>query len=171
MYSPEIIIEGDDVNEITEGEEVTLMDWGNAIIEKIHTDKDGNRALEGKLHLEGSVKNTKKKLTWLPFVDDLLKVNLVEYDYLITKKKLEEEDKLESFIRDPSKYESEALGDPNLKSLKKGDQLQLERRGYFICDEPYYSPSRPIILIMTPDGHTTKAQSTLTTNKDAQTAK
>ena len=38
-------------------------------------------------------------------------------------------------------HESEMMGDPGLASLKKGDLIQLQRRGYFICDEPY-EPTR-----------------------------
>ena len=32
------------------------------------------------------------------------------------------------------------LGDPELKNLKKGDTIQIQRRGYYICDEPYQDP-------------------------------
>ena len=45
-----------------------------------------------------------------------------------------------------------ALGDLNLKLLKRGDQLQLERKGYYIVDVPYQAPSQAVVLIHTPDG-------------------
>jgi len=64
-----------------------------------------------------------------------------------------------------SRKESTAIGDPNLRLLNVGDRIQLERRGYFICDVPYVRPGKPIVLINIPDGHTTKAQSILTTSK------
>jgi len=82
-------LEKEDAASIEQGEEVTLMDWGNAIIDEIQKDSSGNvTVLKGRLHLEGSVKSTKKKLTWLPVVDDLVKVSIVHYFPLITKKSL-----------------------------------------------------------------------------------
>ena len=36
--------------------------------------------------------------------------------------------------------------------LKKGDQVQLERKGYYIVDVPYQAPSQAVVLIHTPDG-------------------
>ena len=52
------------------------------------------------------------------------------------------------------------LGDPELTSLKKGDIIQLQRKGFYICDEPYCASSpnscvtSPCILFAIPDGHT-----------------
>ena len=54
----------------------------------------------------------------------------------------------------------EMLGDPALRDLKKGDIIQLQRRGFFICDQPYSRPSvhsckeTPCTLFLIPDGHT-----------------
>ncbi|KAG8088618.1 hypothetical protein GUJ93_ZPchr0010g8011 [Zizania palustris] len=74
---------------ISKGEEVTLMDWGNAIIKEIKMDSGVITELIGELlHLEGSVKTTKLKITWLPDIDELVPLSLVEFDYLISKKKV-----------------------------------------------------------------------------------
>ena len=88
-YTKRLWIDSADASAISVNEEVTLMDWGNAIVKEIKKDEEGNVILlNGVLHLEGSVKTTKLKLTWLPESDELVKVSLLEYDYLITKKKV-----------------------------------------------------------------------------------
>ncbi len=49
-------------------DQVTLMDWGNAIVSEIKRDESGKiLSLQGKLNPEGNVKNTKKKLQWVCF--------------------------------------------------------------------------------------------------------
>uniref|UniRef100_A0AAY4BZ72 Glutamate--tRNA ligase n=1 Tax=Denticeps clupeoides TaxID=299321 RepID=A0AAY4BZ72_9TELE len=56
--------------------------------------------------------------------------------------------------------EEKMLGDPCLRDLKKGDIIQLQRRGFYICDQPYepISPhsckESPCVLLYIPDGHT-----------------
>lgn len=88
-YTRRIWLDQADAQSISVDEEVTLMDWGNAIVKGIDKDQDGNvTQLTGVLHPEGSVKTTKLKLTWLPESDELVNLLLVEFDYLITKKKV-----------------------------------------------------------------------------------
>ena len=44
----------------------------------------------------------------------------MDYDYLITKKKLEEGDELDDFITKTTEFTTPAFGDQNIKGLKKG---------------------------------------------------
>lgn len=88
-YTKSIWIDQADAASISADEEITLMDWGNAIVKEIIKDQDGNISqLTGILHLEGSVKTTKLKLTWLPETNELVNLTLMDFDYLITKKKV-----------------------------------------------------------------------------------
>ncbi len=55
------------------------------------------------------------------------------------------------------RHESSAWGDPNMRTLQKGDIIQLERRGYFIVDVPLTKPgTQPMVLFEIPDGRPTK---------------
>ena len=114
------------------------MDWGNAIVRSKTVDANGVvTAIEMDLNLEGDFRKTKKKITWLaqPTVEHpLVDVTLLDYDYLITKKKLEENDDLEDFASPVTEFRSEAYADANVKELKKGDIIQFERKGYYIFD-------------------------------------
>ncbi|KAK4339804.1 hypothetical protein RND71_041266 [Anisodus tanguticus] len=152
-YTKRIWLDYDDAVSISVNEEVTLMDWGNAIVKEIQKDQEGNIThLSGILHLEGSVKTTKLKLTWLPESDELVKLSLVDFDYLITKKKLEEDENFVDVVNPCTRKETPALGDSNMRNLKRGDVLQLERKGYFRCDVPFLRPTKPIVLFAIPDG-------------------
>lgn len=113
------------------------MDWGNVYI----TNKD--KAASGEvehlditLHLEGDFKKTSKKVTWLSAPTDangLIPVTLIEYDYLITKKKLEEGDELDEVINPQTEYRVKALASKEVEGLKKWDIIQFERKGFYIC--------------------------------------
>jgi glutamyl-tRNA synthetase len=89
------------------------------------------------LHLEGDFKKTTKKITWLAqptTAHPLINATLIDYDYLITKKKLEENDDLKDFVTPVTEFREAALADANVRELKRGDIIQFERRGYFIFD-------------------------------------
>ncbi|KAI9199226.1 tRNA synthetases class I, catalytic domain-containing protein [Polychytrium aggregatum] len=168
VFSPEIYLEWDDAKDLEVGEEVTLMDWGNAIVEKITWSLDGSSfiaMIDLKLNLEGDFRKTKKKLTWLarPPSDPRtphdaetapIRLTLIEYTYLINKKKLEEDDEVTDCLTPVSMFTKAAWGDGNLRHLKKGDIIQLERKGYYICDKAYDAekPFSSVDLILIPDG-------------------
>ncbi|RLN22085.1 glutamate--tRNA ligase, cytoplasmic-like [Panicum miliaceum] len=97
-FTSRIWLEYADASVLITGQEVTLMDWGNTIIKEIKTENGIITQLVGELHLEGSVKLTKLKLTWMPYIEDLVSLSLVGFDYLITKKKLEKDDDFVKFI-------------------------------------------------------------------------
>jgi len=155
-----VLVEGDDANQIVEGEQIVLMRWGVIKISKVQKENDQVVGLEGAYDPDGDLKKAKKKLTWLADCEDLLPVKLVEFDYLITKETIEEDDKFEDFVNPCTRAETDALGDPGLRHLKEGEVIQLERRGFFRCDRPYLGPQKPLMLFMIPDGKT-KAMSSL----------
>jgi glutamyl-tRNA synthetase len=113
------------------------MDWGNAIVRSKTTDSTGTiTALTMELNLDGDFRKT-KKITWLaqpsaahPLVD----ATLIDYDYIITKKKLEENDDVKDFVTPVTEFREDALADANVRELKRSDIIQFERRGYFIFD-------------------------------------
>jgi glutamyl-tRNA synthetase len=115
------------------------------------TKVDGD--LEGVFIPDGDVKAAKRKLSWL--VDapgNTIPTTLFEFDNLISKEKLEEDDKFEDFINPDTQAETEVLGDAGMKSLKENDIIQLERRGFYRVDRPYINETKPLILFMIPDG-------------------
>ena len=70
----------------------------------------------------------------------------------MSKEKLEEDDDFEKFVNQNTLAASEVIGDIGLKTLKHGDIIQLERRGYFRVDKPYFNESSGLVLYMVPDG-------------------
>jgi glutamyl-tRNA synthetase len=113
------------------------MDWGNAFVRSKTTDANGVvTSIEMELHLDGDFRKTKKKVTWLaqPAEHKLVDTVLLDYDYIITKKKLEEDDKVEDFVTPVTEFREEAYTDANVIELKQGDIIQFERKGYYVFD-------------------------------------
>ena len=91
-------------------------------MESVQKEGDVAKHVELKLHLEGDFKKTQKKLTWLASMPErsLVPAELLDYDYLITKKKLDEEDDLGSCITPVTEFKTPVLADNNTLSLKQG---------------------------------------------------
>ncbi|KAL8439441.1 hypothetical protein Efla_004605 [Eimeria flavescens] len=165
-----VLIETDDAQLCQEGEEVTLMHWGNCILEKLLRSSETGKivSIKARLHLEGDFKTTKKKLHWVPLLPQegnikLASLVLRELDHLIKTDKIENDEDWEESINPHTLFDTEALGDPNLRALKEGDKLQLERRGYFRVDKV---EADSMILLKIPDGRA-KAMSTVSSKVDA----
>lgn len=155
LYANSVLIDQADAASFKEGEEVTFMDWGNVIIKKIHKSGDVVTGIDADLHLEGDFRKTEKKVTWLANTDDKVKVQLVDFDHLITKDKLEENDNFEDFLTPETEFKSEAFADLNLKLLKQGDIIQFERKGFYRVEKPY-SETEEMVLFTIPDGKAAK---------------
>jgi glutamyl-tRNA synthetase len=113
------------------------MDWGNAFVKSKHIGANGKiDSLELDLHLEGDFKKTSKKVHWLaaPTAEHpLVPVTLIDYDYLINKKKIEDGDDFTACLNPVTEYRVKAVADANVKDLKAFDIIQFERKGFYIC--------------------------------------
>eukprot|EP00475_Leptophrys_vorax_P015510 TRINITY_DN2183_c0_g1_i1.p1 TRINITY_DN2183_c0_g1~~TRINITY_DN2183_c0_g1_i1.p1 ORF type:complete len:747 (+),score=224.57 TRINITY_DN2183_c0_g1_i1:24-2243(+) len=169
-----IYIESVDAQEIADGEEVTLMGWGNAIASKVQKTTEGKVfKIIGHTKLDGSVKTTKKKLTWVAVPSGYsmseekasgdhdhnpIVVKLIELDYLITVPSMEEDMVFEDVLR-PSEdtwKESLVLGEAAMKNIVKGQTIQINRRGFYKCDKAATADA-PMELLYIPDGRSKAA--------------
>lgn len=148
IYQSKVLVEGVDADTFEIGERVTFMDWGN--MEITARDDEGNLQATY-LPDDQNFKGT-KKVTWLADVVDLVPLKVCRYSDILTKDRLGEEDNFEDYINKNSEEIELLSGDINLRLLKQGDTIQLERRGYYICD----STALPLTLIEIPDGKVKK---------------
>ncbi|XP_031958908.1 bifunctional glutamate/proline--tRNA ligase isoform X3 [Corvus moneduloides] len=180
-YSSRVLIEGADAETLAEGEVVTFINWGNIIITKLNRNSSGKIvSINAKLNLDNKDFKKTTKITWLAETPraPLIPTVCVSYEHLITKPVLGKDEDFKQYVNRNSKQEELMLGDPCLKELKKGDIIQLQRRGFFICDQPYEPVSpysckdAPCILIYIPDGHTKEMPTSGSKEKTkAETAK
>lgn len=133
-YSPKIIMDKTDYDNLVFGEEVTLVNWGNAIVVENGL----------KLYLEGDFKKTDKKLLWLPSRDDIVNTQLkiIKYGSVIEKldgtttkiiKNGSVREKPNKIIEIKDNIELDLIADPDMMLLKEGDYVQLLKMDYYIC--------------------------------------
>ncbi len=96
--SDRIWVEGADVATLVAGDDIRLKYWGNVKLSAVYHGSNGNV-----IGLKGSISenNTPKGariITWLAKSDDAIPALLVEFDYLITKDKVEDNDIIEDIV-------------------------------------------------------------------------
>ena len=157
------MIDEADAECLKEGENTTFINWGNLTIQKINKENGKIKSVNAKTDLGNTDFKKTVKVTWLAKVEDepsaaFTPTTCVYYDHIISKPVLQPNDDFKDFIGKETKTEIEMEGDPELRNLKKGDIIQLQRRGFFIVDAAYKPPSvhtgRPcaVRLIAIPDG-------------------
>jgi len=80
-------------------------------------------------------------------------VNYIEYDQIITKPTIEEEDNLDDFINPKSKIVTKFIAEKEFTTLRENDFIQIERRGFCRVDKDFIT-SGQIDLIFVPTGQT-----------------
>ncbi|KAI5365033.1 Putative ribosomal protein L25/Gln-tRNA synthetase [Septoria linicola] len=162
VFSKNIILDQADAQSFAEDEEITLMNWGNAIVRKkkytlnplnlVKSEENKTVSeLELELHLQGDVKKTSKKVTWLSTDQELVPLVMYEFDYLIKKDKLEEEDDFEKSLNPETEFKTEALADCNVAELKEDDIVQFDRKGYFRIDKAF-KHGEAVVAFQVPTG-------------------
>jgi hypothetical protein len=159
-YSANLLIDQADAAELAQDEEFTLMNWGNAIVRTITHSWNPLHlqqvtGLEVELHLQGDVKSTKRKITWLSADQELIPVELVEFDYLITKDKIEEGENVDDFLNPTTEVRTLSWGDCNTAALKEDDVMQFDRKGYYRVDRPFLH-GKPAVFFEIPTGRAAK---------------
>merc|ERR1712223_2122096 len=158
-----VLIDEADAECLKEGENTTFINWGNLTIQKINKENGKIKSVNAKTDLGNTDFKKTLKLTWLAKVEDeptaaFTTTCCVYYDHIISKPVLQPNDDFKDFIGKETRTEIEMVGDPELRNLKKGDIIQLQKRGYFIVDVAYKPPSvhtgKPctVRLIAIPDG-------------------
>ena len=154
--SNKILIDQTDAQLIKENENVTFINWGNLLIKKVNRDSKSGliQSIDAQQNLENKDFKKTLKVTWLE-ANSHISSTFVYYDHLIIKPVLGKDDDFKDFYNKDSRMNVEMYTDDALNNLKKGEIIQIQRKGFFICDKQYdESTKSPLILISIPDGST-----------------
>uniref|UniRef100_H2Z6K1 Uncharacterized protein n=1 Tax=Ciona savignyi TaxID=51511 RepID=H2Z6K1_CIOSA len=189
-YGPRVLIEREDAESFVVGTDVTFINWGNLTITKVSKDESGKvnwslhpyvlrpflyililtilifmsqvTSVDAKLNLDNRDYKKTQKVTWLADSDKAppIPTLCVTFGHIITKPILAKDDNFKDFINKDTRVYEIMIGDPCLADLQKGDIIQLQRKGFYRCDEPFAPASvhtckaAPCVLFHIPDGHT-----------------
>ncbi|KAL3993914.1 proline--tRNA ligase [Acanthocheilonema viteae] len=173
-YSKKMLVEEVDAREMKIGDSVTFINWGNVKICDILKDGDKITEIRAKLDLENKDYKKTLKVTWIADTKQgpQIPVKIIEYSHIISKAIIGKDEDWKQFVNYNSMKYLDFIGEPAMKEIRKGDIIQLQRKGYYICDLAYTSKSAysgfevPIILILIPDGSNKPVKSIQTATKE-----
>lgn len=154
LLNNRVVIGQEDAKSFLPNEEITLMNWGNAIVSGISMDPTTGKVtgLDLTLHPQGDPKTTQKKVTWLAEdASNLISVELVNFDYLLSKDKIEKDENVTDFLNAKTEFRTEAWADCNVVDLAQDDIIQFDRIGYFRVDRAFQE-NQPAIFFNIPTG-------------------
>ncbi|KFG77478.1 glutamyl-tRNA synthetase [Metarhizium anisopliae] len=155
-FANQIYIEPADAAAVRQGEEITLMSWGNALVRQVtRSDDQAVTGLQLELHLDGDASKTDRKVHWLAAHGaEIARAELWEFDYLLTKDSLVKGDELEHYLNPVTSWLTDVLVGSEFSQLMEGDIIQIERKGYFRMDKPIgQGPSGKAVLFKIPTGN------------------
>ncbi|CDW61250.1 Bifunctional aminoacyl-tRNA synthetase-like prote in [Trichuris trichiura] len=174
LYGPKVLIEQVDANLLENGATVTLVNWGNIVITDVTRSVDGNvTSVKARLNLENTNYKNTLKFTWLAEAEDAEMVPVVasRFDNVISKAQLGKNEDFKDYVCYDSRHNFEMLGEAAMRNIQKGDIVQLQRKGFFICDQPYCEKDPytgrpfPLVLFDVPDGHEKELPTGLTSSQ------
>ena len=117
LYGESLWVEKGDASEVEVGEKITLLKWGNAIVTK-KEEINGELVLHADLLPEDKDFKKTKKITWVcSDPDTTIEITLVEFDHLITKKKVEDTDDVKLLVNHNSRIEYSAIAEGSLRNI------------------------------------------------------
>ncbi|KAH0793273.1 glutamyl-tRNA synthetase [Histomonas meleagridis] len=143
-----------DAKSIKVGEKVTLLHWGNVIIDKIEMDGENVKLVEAHLVEDKNYKGT-LKINWI-VPEKAVTIIMREWNHLLKVNQLSEGVDVIDALSDVPYADTEIMCDASIKDAQKGQIFQLERRGEIIVDEPgekamtFYIPTGKVAPISLP---------------------
>ncbi|KAH9378226.1 hypothetical protein HPB48_011246 [Haemaphysalis longicornis] len=169
VVAPQLLVDQVDAQAMKPGDNVTFIGLGNLRIKDVSKNVDGKVSkIVAEPNLDDKNYKNTLKVTWLAKAPSapLVPCKCVFFDHILSKQVLGKDDDFKDFVRKDTRLEVPMLGDPLLANLKKSDIVQIQRKGFFICDQPYdreaarhVSVEGPLVLYHIPDG--TQSTSTL----------
>lgn len=108
LVGSQLYIERDDANLLIEGQNVTLINWGNILIKKIEKENNVIKQIIAQLNLKNKDYKNTLKITWLSASfdkneDDINKVKLIPcytvyFNHIISKPVLGKDDDYKDFV-------------------------------------------------------------------------